>query len=816
LGIPLLKSFFPGQLPMRPTSAVGFLLAGASLALLLKGREPSGGISRRRIGEGLAWAVIALGIVTLLEHLSGWDSGIETTFYYRILRSGGQPFPGPTSWPTALDFVFGGSALLLLETETRRGRRPTDYLSLATIMVGLFGLLGLVLHTTISPTGVALASSALDCVWGCGLLATRPERGIMRLWTSPGLGASAFRRLLPAAIAIPVALAALMRWGLSSRTYNLEQGVMLMVVATVGTLIALVLWTTQALEQSDQERRGATESLHRASAYNRSLIEASLDPLVTINLDGKITDVNGATEKATGRSRDELIGTDFSDYFTEPERARAGYQQVFREGWVQDYGLEIRHRKGQLTPVLYNASLYRDEGGRATGVFAAARDITAVKRAERELQRLNRALSTLSACNQTMVRAQDESGLLREICRTLVEEGGYRLAWVGYAEQDAAQTVRPVAYAGAEDGYLETLRITWTDEPRGRGPTGTALRSGQPVVAKNLREEPSFAPWRQEALQRGYASSIALPLLLKDQPSGVLTVYAPTPDAFDSAETHLLIELADDIAYGIMALRTRADHRRAEEEIRKLNEGLEQRVRERTIELEEANQELQAFTYSVSHDLRAPLRHIDGFSKLFEEEYGVGLPDQARHYVARIRDGTRRMGQMVDDLLSLSRVGRQELRVQMTGLNSLVDEVRRDLEPEIAGRDIAWNVESLPFIECDPDLIKQALANLLSNAVKFTRPCEHAVIEVGTTVQDGAPVIFVRDNGVGFSMKYAGKLFGVFQRLHRQEDFEGTGVGLATVQRIVARHGGRVWAEAELNKGATFYFTLSTSDAKAA
>jgi len=170
----------------------------------------------------------------------------------------------------------------------------------------------------------------------------------------------------------------------------------------------------------------------------------------------------------------------------------------------------------------------------------------------------------------------------------------------------------------------------------------------------------------------------------------------------------------------------------------------------------------------------------------------------------------------VDDLLDLTRVGRSELCMQLAGMNSLVAEVRRDLEPEMEGREVEWRVEDLPFAECDPVLMKQVFANLLSNAVKFTRPRPKAVIEVGRMIQDSRPVVFfVRDNGVGFSMKYADKLFGIFQRLHRQEDFEGTGMGLAIVQRIIHKHGGHIWAEAELNKGATFYLTLGSPESSA-
>jgi light-regulated signal transduction histidine kinase (bacteriophytochrome) len=191
------------------------------------------------------------------------------------------------------------------------------------------------------------------------------------------------------------------------------------------------------------------------------------------------------------------------------------------------------------------------------------------------------------------------------------------------------------------------------------------------------------------------------------------------------------------------------------------------------------------------------------------EDYSAALPEDARRYLSRVREGTLHMGNLVDDLLNLARIGRKELNRQVTGLDSVVAEIISEQKRETEGREIEWRIQALPFSDCDPALLKVVMTNLISNAVKYTRPRQRAVIEIGTVEQDGGLVIFVRDNGVGFSMKYADKLFGVFQRLHRVEDFEGTGVGLATVQRIVHKHGGRIWAEAEIDKGATFYFTLA-------
>jgi len=247
-------------------------------------------------------------------------------------------------------------------------------------------------------------------------------------------------------------------------------------------------------------------------------------------------------------------------------------------------------------------------------------------------------------------------------------------------------------------------------------------------------------------------------------------------------------------------------------DLRMAHDELEQRVIARTAQLEAVNKELEAFTYSVAHDLRAPLRHIDAFARILSEEARPHLPPEANEYLEHILQAARQMGQLVDDLLNLSRVGRKELSLQLTGLNSLVDEVLAGLRPELETRQIDWKIGKLPFVEADPSLLKQVFTNLLSNAVKYTRPRDHAVIEVSSISSNGTPCVFVRDNGVGFNMKYVDKLFGIFQRLHRQEDFEGTGIGLATVQRIVHKHGGRVWAEAELDKGATFFFTLGTGE----
>jgi two-component system sensor histidine kinase/response regulator len=242
--------------------------------------------------------------------------------------------------------------------------------------------------------------------------------------------------------------------------------------------------------------------------------------------------------------------------------------------------------------------------------------------------------------------------------------------------------------------------------------------------------------------------------------------------------------------------------------LRLRNAELEQRVRERTAELEAANRDLESFCSSVSHDLRAPLRHIDGFSNLLIENYASQMPDEAQRLLKFVSSSALRMGQLIDDLLHFSRLGRQQLSKQPVSISGLVHEVLDELGKEQNNRSIELRVGQLPDTVGDPSLLKQVFINLLSNAYKFTRQNEKAIVEVGCRQQEGEGVYFVKDNGAGFDMKHAPKLFGVFQRLHSQKEFEGTGVGLSIVQRIIHRHGGRIWAEAAVGKGAAFYFTL--------
>jgi light-regulated signal transduction histidine kinase (bacteriophytochrome) len=252
-----------------------------------------------------------------------------------------------------------------------------------------------------------------------------------------------------------------------------------------------------------------------------------------------------------------------------------------------------------------------------------------------------------------------------------------------------------------------------------------------------------------------------------------------------------------------------------ESELRAATELAERQIRHLTEKLLASNErlaatnaDLETFSYSVAHDLRSPIRQIAGFTKLLVEDYGEQLPPEARRYLDKIGQGAQQMGGLVDDLLHLAHVGRQALSLKTASLGEILDEALESLRPDYANRTVEWRIGEMPVVSCDRGLMKQVFVNLISNALKYTRTRDVAMIEIGQESVDGERIVFVRDNGVGFDMRYVDKLFGVFQRLHPASEFEGAGIGLATVERILRKHGGRIWAKSTPGHGATFYFTV--------
>jgi signal transduction histidine kinase len=385
--------------------------------------------------------------------------------------------------------------------------------------------------------------------------------------------------------------------------------------------------------------------------------------------------------------------------------------------------------------------------------------------------------------------------------------------------------------AALEDAHRETLQRLLMQAPAGiaitRGPefvfeffnplyeklAGRPLTLGLPLrqVLPEVLSQPEVMGALQRVMETGHPFiGTEFPVSLDRHGNGKLEesffnlIYQPMRDG-DGRVTGL-ITFAIEVTEWVRARRAAEA---LAEQVRQLNMDLERRVRERTAQLQEANQELESFSYSVSHDLRAPLRHIAGFAQLLERRVGASLDESSRDLLKALLSAARQGGALVDDLLAFSRLGRGELRRSWVDLRALVEEVRRELEADAAGRVVEWRIGELPEVRADPSLLRQVLRNLLGNALKYTRPRERALIEVGAREGEDEVEVWVRDNGVGFDMQYAAdRLFGVFQRLHTSEQFEGTGIGLANVRRIISRHGGRTWAESAVEQGATFTFSL--------
>jgi PAS domain S-box-containing protein len=503
-----------------------------------------------------------------------------------------------------------------------------------------------------------------------------------------------------------------------------------------------------------------TEALRRNEeirSFLAAIVESSDDAIIGKDMESKVLNWNAGAERMFGYTAEEMLGQP-TTRLQSPDRPEeeARILEEVKRGGIRHFETVRVRKDGQPIEVSLTVSPIRNRLGDIIGSSSIARDITERKRAEREVRENRVRLSGIIGSAMDAIISVDAGQRI-----TIFNAAAERMFCCPARDALGQPLDRfiPARFREAHHGHLAAFGRT--------GATSRAMGNLRPL--SGLRANGEEFP-------------------------------------IEASISH--IEIGGQQIYTVI-LRDIAERKRTEDQIRQLNAELEQRVEERTVELTAANKELESFTYSVAHDLRAPLRHIDAFSKILGEDCAESLPPEAQHYLNNIRHSTAKMSQLVDDLLNLARVGRQELRRQPTPLGALVNEVLADLKEETAGRTLEWHIQPLPAIECDPGLMKQVFANLLSNAVKYTRPRSVAVIEVGCRKMNGDSAVFVRDNGVGFNMKYADKLFGVFQRFHRAEEFEGTGVGLATVDRIVRKHGGHIWAEAAVDQGATFYFTVA-------
>ncbi|MDD5273951.1 MAG: PAS domain S-box protein [Methylovulum sp.] len=866
--VALLKTALPGLPPIKLNTAVSLVLAGLSLwaACCLPSCR-----FYQRVAQLCAGGILLIALMTIGEYLTGMDFGIDQLFAKDIVNFLGD-IPGRMPWRVAVCLVMLALALWLLVWDSRFFAKAIQTQAFVVALTAISGLVGYAydiagmhqMRQAFSP--MSLNAAVALALLGLGIACAREEFLFRQIITSDSVAGKGVRQLFPAAIGLPFVTGWLVVQGSRAGYFSESIGVALFAVINMGGLGVVALWNANMLIRIDGQRKQAEDKLLSTSRYSRSLIEASLDPLVTISREGKITDVNEATVRATGVVREELVGRDFSDFFTEPDRAREGYHSVFAKGSVKDYPLTLRHLSGTLTEVLYNASVYRNEQGDVAGVFAAARDISELKRTEAK----NRYLAAIVESSDDAIIGKTLEGIItswnqgaeRMYGYTADEAMGQPMSLlVPPRHQDDLQRIMDALKGGKHVEHFETLRrkkdgtefyvslsissISGT----GGGIIGAATVARDITKLKLLEKEREqyfkffrlsmdpmciadpYGCFRQvnpafvlltHFEESELVSRPFLDFVLPEDRQGTLDemkLQVSTRPSMNFENRYVCkdgqvvflswtayFDNSDGVTYA--TARNITERKCAEAQLRKYNEHLEELVRERTGKLETANQDLEGFAYSVSHDLRVPLRAIDGFSRILLTRYENQLDDEGKRYLNVVRDNTKKMGQLIDDILAFSRMGRLGMSVSETDMESLVREVFEELTPCFAGRGLTLDIKPLPPCQGDPAMLRQVWVNLLSNAIKFTRPKALALIEVGGRTEGAETLFYIKDNGAGFDMQYAEKLFGVFQRLHGVEEFEWTGIGLAIFKRIITRHGGRVWAEGKVDEGATFYISL--------
>lgn len=764
--VPGLRSIHPLLGTMRARSALCLILAGAALAILHREQVERW---KLRLAQTCIGLLIAVSVLTLGQNLFGWKSYVDQIVFNGAI---GTVFPGTMPTATALTFLFLGLALAFLDTGTYHFR-PAEFLTFAAVLIVFLAAIGygyafVSVSASPAPRPLAFHTLLIFMVLSFGILAARRQRGFVALAVSETVGGVMMRQLWPAAVAIPVVVGWLIIEGQRAGFYPAVLNLPFYALAIIVVFSTLIWITGSSLHRIDIQRQGAEEEIRRLNT----------------ELEQRVVERTAQLEIAN----------------TELRRLEERYRLLFQNNphptWV--YDLETLHILDVNDVAIRHYGYSREEFLNLTiKDIRPAEDVPAV------LASVAVGGTQVEMHGEWRHRKKDGTLIAVEIASHKLTFGGKPARLV--VATDITERKRAEQALRESEERFRSVSDTAADAIL------TADTSGK-IVYFNRGAERIFGFAAAEVL--GKPLTVLMPERFRRAHEAGLRRYLSTGEAHvigktvelagqrkDGTEFPLEISLSDwktreaIFFTGILSDITQ-------------RKQYEREILDRSAQLEVANKELEAFSYSVSHDLRAPLRGIDGFSQILQEDYSGKLDAAGLDALKRVRAAAQHMAQLIDDMLNLSRVTRTEMHRASVNLSALAQSIADGLHRHEPGRAVDFVIG--PGIEADgdPRLLRVVLDNLLGNAWKFTSRHDRARIEFGQMQCDGRRAFFVRDDGAGFDQAYADRLFGAFQRLHGATEFPGTGVGLATVQRIVHRHGGSVWAEGAIERGATFYFAL--------
>lgn len=744
-GIEFLRQIVSSHSEVKPNTALALATAGVALWIFRSNIREA---TRFWMVRCLALCTLIIATLTSAEIIFNRNLGIDDLSF----RLAGSSFVAGRMAPhTALGLLFAGVAVLLLTVRHDSWNRLGQASALLTGLFSLIALFGYTFNmTALYKLGEPAFMAFPTCIGlGClclGSLFASVESGLFAAMASRGGGGLMLRRVLPFAMLAPWIIGWVVSRGEKWRLYGGDTDDALFALAVIAVFFVLLYWNARALNRLDFENARSRDELRRSSEQWNLTFDCMSEGLSYHDPEFNVVGANTA------------FRTLLSNANAEGEKC---YRLIHGSDAPPDY---CPMRKTLDTGQTNKAEIYeprlkkflqvrtdpvRDASGKVFRIVHVVEDITERKQAEEHI----RHLAAIVESSEDAIYSTDFQGRIQSWNKGAEKIFGYSLAEV----------------AG------RTPQIFYVPELIGDWPVLYArIASGQTI------------------------ENLEMPRLRRDG-SRIHVSLSVSPMRDSQGKVVGSSVIARDIT----------GRKRVETEIQKLNAELEQRVQQRTTELEVSNKELEAFSYSVSHDLRAPLRSLDGFSRILLEEYGDKFEGEGRDFLQRLRKASQQMGQLIDALLQLSRVSRSEMSKVPVNLSAIARQLAAELQRETPERKVEFEIAGMVTTMGDPRLLHVAMRNLLGNAWKFTSKQEQAKIEFGVVKKDGKSVFFVRDNGAGFEMAYVDKLFSAFQRLHAGSEFEGHGIGLATVQRIVRRHGGTIWAEGQPNAGATFYFTLT-------